>query len=468
MLTKADKRKIAEFDMAERRYHILPSGRLTHKTQRYNWIERRPGRNPRTREVTVVHVAVRLTRAGKPQVKDVVRIHMTNDTIEARDIAYHGLGGWVVYWDAYDWQYKIYHARFVTGEAGEWAKVRYKRGGAFLFPWHRTINPEALKGTRYEYCQYTDEIPCGLVDWLKLYRKEPKIELLAKMGLHKLASPAGLAAMRDRRIFDWVRAHAEQIRRSKGTRLREIIWAARRDYSLAAARQHFDFVTSMSRFRRWTPRNLPRSVKLDYERIAELLGKWRVTGAEYMRYLEYARDAGLDLRNEGTLYPPTKGGRNAFMQRLENLEAEIAKRKRRERRMEAARVAKLMSVRLDEIAAFQRSFARATTLKGCGYRIVLAKSQKELLAEGRKMNNCVGCGTYGTGIVEGDCLIVMLRDRSGRPYCDIEINRKTWTIRQCYLKHNQTPPAEVQELAKKIALVLRDEWRRMRKARKAA
>ena len=468
MLTKADKRKIAEFDAAERRRHKLPSGRLSHKTLRYNWIERRPGRNPRTREVTVVHVAVRLLRNGRPEVKDVVRNYMTSDTIETRDLACHGIGGWIVYWDPVDWHHKTFHAYIAPADRGEWAKVDYRRGGSLTFPYHITINPEALKGTRYEYCQYTDKIPGGLVDWLKLYRKEPKIELLAKMGLHKLASPAGLAALRDRRIFDWVRAHADEIRRSRGAHLREIIWAARRDYSLAAARQHFDFVTSMSRFRRWTPGNLPRSVKLDYERIAELLGKWRVTGAEYMRYLEYARDAGLDLRNDGTLYPPTKGARKAFMQRLENLEAEIAKRKRRHRRQAAARVAKLFAERQDEIAAFQRSFERATTLKGCGYRIVLAKSQKELLAEGKKMHNCVGMGTYGQGIVAGDCLIVMLRDRAGRPYCDIEINRKTWTVRQCYLKRNQPPPVEVQALAKQIARVLRDEWRRMRKGRKAA
>lgn len=466
MLTKADKREIAGFDMANRRRHMLPGGRLTHRTQRYNWIERRPGSDPRTREVTVVHVAVRLTRDGKPEVKDVVRVRMTDDIIEARDLAFHGLGGWVVYWDKQDWEYRLCHAHFVTGDPGQWAKVRYRRHGAFLFPWHRTINLEALKGTRYEYCQYTDKLPFGLVDWLKLYRKEPKIELLAKMGLCKLATPGGLAALRNRRIFDWVRTHAEQIRRSNTTNAREIIWAARRDYSLAAARQHFDFVTSMKRFRGWTPGGL--RVKLDYERLAGLLGKWRVSGAEYMRYLEHARDAGLDLRNEGTLYPPTKGARKAFMQRLENLEAEIARRKRRERRQEAARVAKLMAARLDEIAAFQRSFARSATLKGCGYRIVLAKSQKELLAEGKKMHNCVGCGTYGTGIVEGDRLIVMLRSRSGRPYCDIEIDRRTWTVRQCYLKQNKRPPVEVQELAKKIALVLRDEWRRMRKARKAA
>ena len=94
MLTKADKRQIAEFDAVHRhKYHTLPSGRISHKTLRYNWIERRPGRNPRTREVTVVHVAVRLRPNGRPEVKDVVRNYMTSDTIETRDLAYHGLGG---------------------------------------------------------------------------------------------------------------------------------------------------------------------------------------------------------------------------------------------------------------------------------------------------------------------------------------------------------------------------------------
>ena len=200
-------------------------------------------------------------------------------------------------------------------------------------------------------------------------------------------------------------------------------------------------------------------MKLDYERLAKLLPKWGVDATEYGRYIQHANEAGLDIRNEGTLYPPVTGGRKAFMRRLEDLEANAAK-------MKAASIDKAMQARAPEIAAFQESVERTKTLSGCGYKIVLAKTQSELLAEGKKMGNCIGNGTYGRGVAVGNKLIVMLRIpgvRTSKSYCDIEIDRHTWTVRQCYTKGNRCPPDEVRELANRIAAFLKAEHKRHQK-----
>ena len=195
----------------------------------------------------------------------------------------------------------------------------------------------------------------------------------------------------------------------------------------------------------------------------KLLPKWGVDVYEYGRYIEHANEAGLDIRNEGTLYPPVTGGRKAFMRRLEELEANAAK-------MKAAAIDKAMSERAPEIAAFQEAVERTKTLHGCGYKIVLAKTQSELLAEGKKMGNCIGNGTYGRGVALGNKLIVMLRIpgvRRSKSFCDIEIDRHTWKVRQCYTKGNRIPPDEVRELANRIATFLKAEYKRQqRKAKK--
>ena len=139
------------------------------------------------------------------------------------------------------------------------------------------------------------------------------------------------------------------------------------------------------------------------------------------------------------------------MHRLEELEANAAK-------MKAAAIDKAMSERAPEIAAFQESVERTKTLHGCGYKIVLAKTQGELIAEGKRMGNCIGNGVYGRGIATGHKLIVMLKlpgVRGGKSFCDIEIDRHTWKVRQCYTKGNRIPPDEVRELAKKIAAFLK-------------
>ena len=446
------------------------------KTLRYNYIvperttrgrARESGRRP---DVTVVHVAVRLNGAYQPVVKDVGRWHIKTGRLELRDIDYHGLGGWIVEWEKEDWAGKRTGRR--AGDfAGKICDTRWyscekwKFNQGLTFPWHETVNPDALKGTKYEWCQYADSTPnrAGLVDWLMMYNQEPKIELLAKAGMYALICPAGIKALKDKRIRDWCMAHREEIARGERYSRHEavdILYAARHGGTIAAARKRREFVKEARRFIGGGP------WRIDYDRLRKAIGKWHVGMNEYSRYLEYAHDAGLDLRNEGTLYPPTKGGRKAFMERLERLEADVARAKKNARAKAQRELAKTMKLRAAEIAAFQESVERSKVIKSCGYALVLAKTQEELLAEGKKMHNCVGCGTYGQGIVVGDRLIVMLKKPSGRGYesfCDIEIDRKNWLVRQCYLKHNEQAPKEIRELAREIAAWFKAEHKRHQK-----
>ena len=73
---------------------------------------------------------------------------------------------------------------------------------------------------------------------------------------------------------------------------------------------------------------------------------------------------------------------------------------------------------------------------------------------------------YGRGIATGHKLIVMLKlpgVRGAKSFCDIEIDRHTWTVRQCYTKGNQLPTDEVRELANRIATFLKAEYKRHQK-----
>ena len=271
--------------------------------------------------------------------------------------------------------------------------------------------------------------------------------------MYALICPAGIKALKDRRVRDWCMAHREEVIRARADRgsIVDIVYAARHGVSVRAAQNRRRFVEEARRFIGDGP------WRIDYDRLRKTLRKWHVGLDEYSRYLEYAHDAGLDLRNEGTLYPPTRG-RKAFMERLERLEADAARLRRNKRAVERRQIAKMMKLRADEIAAFQESVERSKVIKSCGYALVLAKTQEELLAEGRKMHNCVGCGTYGRGIAIGNRLIVMLKKPNGHGYesfCDIEIDRTTWLVKQCYLKHNKPAPKEIHELAKQIAACLK-------------
>lgn len=453
------------------------------------------GRNPPAeREVCIVNVAVRLDANYVPIVKEVMWMRPETGWQECRDLSFCGIAGWTVQWARSDFCKRKPRAgeRFRIGRRVDnrscHERFKYGRPG-FNRTYDPTVNVHALAETRYKYCQYADELECktGLMEWLSLYRDEPKVELLAKCGLYCFVCPAGLKALEDKRVFAWAKDNAELLRKYSYVPINYALWAARHGSTLEDARRHYDLVHNLCheldsvRYHlrmggydgRWLGRRESFKLKLDYERLAGLLKKWNVDAYEYGRYIEHAFDLGYDLRNEGTLYPPTRGGRKAFMARLEGMERELARiqaerdRIERAQRKEASKrekkwLAEIMKPRIAEIKAFQDSLKRTATLRGCGYTIVLAKTQKELLAEGRRMGNCVGNGTYGRGIVTGDKLIVML-GLGGKSYCDIEIVRSTWTVKQCYLKGNQMPPDEVRKLAERIAKLLKEEHARHRK-----
>ena len=470
--------------------------KVCRKTLRYNYIIPAKTRNAKTRDVTVVHVAVRLDQYYVPVVKAVARFHTATGITEMRDMDYKSIAGWCVYWDSADYRGKKPTSRAPAprlAKSGAWwvlkdgkAPEKWHYGRGYHFPYHETINVAALQETRFKYCQYADKDTglTGLIDWLMLYRQEPRVEHIAKAGWYGLITPTGIQALKDRKVFDWMREHQKEA--SEEIRVQYLVWAARHGKSLKLAVVLYNFKRLFTHnlwainhaiARRWhdehpdEPRPRKNRLRIDWWRLYSTWRKWKIDVTEYINYLQVAVESGLDWRNEGTRYPPTKGGRDAFMERYERLEAQVATEERRLARKaakaERERLKVLFAERMPEIEMFQKSLERVKTFKGCGYRLILAKTQEELLAEGSKMNNCVGNGIYGRGILEGDTLIVMLKNPDGRSSCDIEIERKTWKVRQCYLKGNKQPPDEVRKLAKRIAAELKKIYK-LSKKRKAA
>lgn len=466
MLTDEQIREVVEFDREKRACGKYDGRRCggrqpTRKTLRYNVIVPYRPRVPGERvEVSVAHVAVRLNRAYTPIVKEVARIDLETGDIEYRDMGYHGLGGWIVYWDRADWNNKAIRAWMCPPGSGVCEHERYRRRGALTFPWHETVNPDALKGTRYEFCQWPGKY--GLVDWLMLYRSEPKIELLAKLGLFGLCTPVSAKALHTPSVRKYLQDNLATLQKNhRAYDAREFVWAARRNLPIGEAVKHYNLVKSVMNLR-----GDLRGIRLDYERLRKMLPKWKADVNEYLRYLDFARRTGRDMKCEGVLYPPVGSGETSFHARLEHIEAEYDRqersRRRRERReqreLEERRrreLADLMAERIPEIAAFQQSLDRNRVFDlGSKVKVVLARSQDELRTEGRAMHNCVGMGHYGEGIIRGDSLILMFRCER-KPVCDVEIDRRNWSVRQCYFAHNKPATQDYHDAARKIASHLR-------------
>lgn len=377
-----------------------------------------------------------------------------------RQCGKHGIAGWLVFWTEADylkprWNY------YARDYGMEWTEDRYTPS----FDFHPCVNPEALERSRFKYSQYQSQLKGGLlINWLSLYARDSRLELLAKAGLWCLCSASGLKFAAKRR--EYIRAHCEELRDCRYTP-REIEYSIVHRVGLAEARDALDYAAAMGR-------ELGRlKLGLDYALVRKRLADWEADSYEYRRYLEYAQELGYEMRSEGVLYPRS-GTRAEFAERLEALEGEVRTKREREerarrraaaaRRREDARreaeerrlVKEMMAERIEEIGRFQSSLDRTATIDFGAYRCVLAKTQDELLREGRKMGNCVGHGHYGRGIALGRTIIVMLKQ--GRDsFVDIEIDRTDWSVRQCYRKFNEKAPEECWEIARKVCAFLKRE-----------
>lgn len=449
-----------------------PGEKPTRKTLRYNYLVRLRACAGKRPEVAVVHVAVRLNRAYTPVVKEVACARMDSDDILFRDIGYHQVAGWIVYWDRADWDSKAVNSWLRPRTDDTWDSLPYRRGGSLTFPWHECVNPEALKGTRYEWCQWDGD--SGLVDWLKLYRSEPGIEYVAKLGLHRICTPQCAKALKRPEIRAYLRAHLEELKRTRANwGPADFLWAARRGVHVREGVKHNAFVARMKWYKS------VKGVRLDYDRVMKMLPKWKAGVDEYCRYLQLCEATGLDLRCEGVLYPPVGRGETAFHARMERLEAERERMERRRirearrlRKIELARQkeveAELLATRMPEIERFQEAVDRSSVLDlGDGVRCILAKDQEALLREGKAMKNCVGCGHYGRGVLTGTTLILMFY-KDGKPFVDAEIDRTTWRVRQCYGRGNTKAPDGYAKAAQQVANLLKAESRRKGARRRSA
>ena len=176
---------------------------LERKTLRYNYIVPDRSGDHRKRGVTVCHVGVRLTKDYRPRVKILSMAHLAGKgckTILSGDIDYRMVAGWIVIWESEELSRKN-DARVDVTNYGRWWRAPYGEYAGLAFPWHATINPDALSDTRYRWCGWRPGCGIGLIDFLDLYDRFPKIEFLAKANL--FPSSERLAFPRSGTLRSW-------------------------------------------------------------------------------------------------------------------------------------------------------------------------------------------------------------------------------------------------------------------------
>lgn len=415
-LTEADEARVKEFDAAVRarwcrEYSVL----VCRKTFRYLYLV------PTADGVEVLTVACRITKGNAWETKIVAWQSPPSTTIYLRSFEYKGITGWVVNWR--EAKYKAYDDYVLRWE--------YKSGLAF--PYDAVINPGALAETKYKWCGWSPAVRVGLVDYLHLYERDPRIEHLAKAHLYNLICPSGLAALKNDRFFRWCRDHAQEIL-TTGAGIRELRWAFNHRKSISDAMAHFTALATICRYT--IPKAcLHRAVQI--KAFFDTLDASDISRYEYTRYLSYAEGLGWDVADDRVLFPSLK----TFRELLERTEGLMAREeKKRERMKQRERNANIKTV----------AEKYKCVIPHDSYSVAFPLTSSDLVTEGRKMHNCVGRYGYDLKIASGKSVVFFIR-RDGKPYADCEVEMSpTIKMRQLYARHNSKVDPDAEDFAARI------------------
>lgn len=340
---------------------------------------------------------------------------------------------------------------------GKWHSVE-----ADWFPkdYDPLVNPDALAATRYARCGWTPGCGVPLMKYVALWREYPEVERLVKAGLGTLANRSCIRRLARRDgFFRFVAQNRRLVASSKASSA-VVSHAYARGIPLADAIRDYEAKSWLTRL------GVCGVCVGEAFRVRSWIERNGIDCREYARYLGYAREAGWDLGDRAVLLPPAA----RFAERLEYAEAEVERRRRdRERlaaREETARKRR-RSAAIREVASRFAAAASSGAIRSA-LVVVMPLSRRDLVAEGKAMGNCLGRMGYDAKIAEGRSVVFFVRGADGGRVADVEIDRATWKVRQCYGPRNSPAPEEAERVAAAVARRMgRIERRRAAKGEKA-
>lgn len=412
-------------------------------------------------EVRIDTYACRLdNRTRKPLCKCVQRCYSNRTKIDVRDIVLGYVGGFQVDFSDLTRNCRHYSEDIYTPEAnarfpvGTWDTMAYEGRRTNFLVLAPLVN--GFGGTNYEHSgiEHWRDHPLHFIDCYKISRS---VEFLAKSGLQQFITPTFVRRLRDdRRAFDFFRQHIRELR-DLNLGIREVNAALTHRCSLAEAVERRAASAAFQASRYYSMR-VPLPREIDRLELYRYCCRNRIEPIEYLRYADYLTTAAEDIRAFGATFP------RDFRAALENAEhaAHLAEERReREREREAAeRTAKERVERRHAskaIADMAQKLARLNGMRGYGYAVVIPKSAKMLLDEGKAMRNCIGRMGYDRKIANGESLIFFLRGMDGRKNVDVEVRilrhgkSVKLEVAQCYNPCNQAAPAEANIFARELA-----------------
>ncbi len=332
---------------------------------------------------------------------------------------------------------------------GRWGDaVFWGRKDQWFIPYTCYINLDALAETKYKYCafdQYKGDL--SLVPYCRLFKSHKEVELLAKNRLHSFISETFLDRMaRDKGLAAFFRSHIGELRHYT---INEVTRAYKHGWTLAKALKANRISAEM--------RGAPKGV--DKFALKRYLTKNDVAFWDYKHYAETVAQAGEDILSFGNTFPRDFHAHEKKMQRKAKRALALKRRQEREalerQDREREEALKLIAARLNGI--LDRMSKRLAWRVG-DYTVVIPATQKQFIAEGNAMRNCIG--GYYEQCAAGDAICFFIR-KDGKRLADVEADPKSGKLRQCRAKCNKAVDDETRAFAASVAKELVEKMRKV-------
>ena len=309
------------------------------------------------------------------------------------------------------------------------------------------INPEYLqKWSEYKYCAYDESTDA--FDYLTAYRKNPKIELLAKLlnCQYAKASCINKKAERDKNFLLFLRDNARYIKKERPTS-NDICAAYNKKVSIAtqseesAMRRNFHTTFWRRHYLRDDDLAYIQYQNLDRDgrtKMIRYLIRNKINPETYKDYLIALRELGLDMSDTKNLYPlDWQYWHDMRMHQYATSKAKINRAKK-------AAITRRIKAKAKEYAAL--------LMQNENFHILLASSKKELVKEGEYLHHCVGRMDYDQRIIEGRSLVCFVRKASAPdiPFVTIEYSLQKNQVVQCYGKGDTKPNEDVMQFVENV------------------
>lgn len=368
--------------------------------------------------------AVKYDRKNKRTVvKEVMICSVNKDKIWLKDIVFMGMSGYGVDWSpeglspartwTYDGQpdYDVY-----TEKSPLWKSIP-----------SRIINWQYVATHReFKYCGWG--LQTGrysfVIDFLRAYKKHPKIELLAKNGLGRFALKHTFVRMmeKNKAFVKFVRDNMKEIADSD-CQQSVVLYAFRHGCTLVDADRKLNAVV-------WA-RRLGGLCGVDAAKAYDYVKAMKIDPVRYQAYLRRCQFVDLDLNDTKNAFPKDFAARDAVVFELDWKKQES--------------INKPMIAKKNKRIRTVANVCRPLSFKAHGFVVKVPKTVSDFQTEGHALKNCLGTMNYDGRMANGQEIILFVRKAtdSSRPFVAVSFDIVRRLVLQCYAENNRRPSDDV-------------------------